>query len=64
MNVKLTERLDDDKAPDGFSDVKDSKNYWMEAVRDFWYDTGLDTDSMDLDTIVKWFDERRKETIR
>lgn len=45
--------------PNGFSEIKGEKNYWEDAVRDFWASTGLDTDSVDLAIIVTWFDEFR-----
>jgi len=50
----------DIKEIDGFSQVKGDPNYWEDAVRDFWVETGLDTDEIELREIVKWFDERRK----
>lgn len=47
--------------PDGFSDKKDDTNYWNDAYKDFWAETGLDTDAEDLAIIVAWFDERRNK---
>lgn len=34
---------------------------WLDAVRDFWAETGLSTDAVDLEIIVEWFDKRRSE---
>lgn len=45
---------------DGFSNTKGDPNYWLDTVRDFWAETELDTDEIELCIIVKWFDERRK----
>lgn len=47
--------------PKGFSEEKDSPNYWGDAYKDFWAETGLDTDCCDLAIIVAWFDKRRHE---
>ena len=52
----------DGKTPDGFSDEKVSNNYWLDAVRDFWAECDMDTDSMELAWILNWFDARRKRT--
>lgn len=49
----------DTKTPDGFSAIKGEPNYWTDAVRDFWAETDLDTDSEELRWIVNWFDTRR-----
>jgi hypothetical protein len=46
--------------PFGFSDKKGDPDYWDEAYKDFWVETGLDTDSTDLAIIVTWFDKRRE----
>jgi hypothetical protein len=43
----------------GFSNIKGDDNYWLDAVRDFWAETGLTTDSVELEEIVNWFDMRR-----
>jgi len=48
---------------DGFSQEKGAPDYWTDAVRDFWAETDLDTDSMELRVIVKWFDRRRVRNI-
>lgn len=45
--------------PNGFTLNKEDDNYWLNAVRDFWAETGLDTDSVELMWIVNWFDKRR-----
>lgn len=45
--------------PNGFSSVQGASDYWLDAVRDFWAETGLDTDDSDVHTIVAWFDKRR-----
>lgn len=37
------------------------KTIQEDAVRDFWSETGLATDSTDLEIIVDWFDKRRKK---
>ena len=50
----------DTKTPDGFSDEKGAPNYWLDAVRDFWADADMDTDTEELRWIVNWFDARRK----
>jgi hypothetical protein len=46
--------------PVGFSDNKEEPNYFLDVVRDFWNDTGLDTDAIELRWILNWFDEKRK----
>lgn len=52
----------DSKVPEGFSDEKENDNYWLNAVRDFWAETGLGTDEIELRWILNYFDERRKRT--
>ena len=47
--------------PEGFTFNKGDKNYWGDAYKDFWTETGLDTDCTDLGIIVAWFDKRRKQ---
>ena len=37
---------------------KDSKAK-LDAIRDMWAETGLDTDAIDVEMIVEWFDKRR-----
>lgn len=49
-------RLD---CPSGFSDEKDSENYWQSAVDELWGTTNFDTDEMDLRALVNWFDDYR-----
>ena len=39
---------------------KGDPDYWLDAVRDFWAETGFDTDSWELRVIVAWFDKRRR----
>lgn len=41
--------------PAGFSDVKGEPRYWLDAVRNFWARTGLDTDDIELAVIVNYF---------
>lgn len=48
------------KTPDGFSDEHGSPNYWLDAVRAFWWETDMSTDTEELRWIVNWFDARRK----
>ena len=31
----------------------------LDAIRDMWAETGLDTDAIDVEMIVEWFDKRR-----
>ena len=62
MGEKGDEDMSDEKVrrrPKGFSYTKGDKNYWLDAVRDFWSVTGLDTDCVDLEKIVLFFDEIR-----
>jgi len=37
---------------------EDSKKKW-DAIRDMWAETGLDTDAVDVELIVDWFDRKR-----
>ena len=39
----------------GFKDDKEKCG----AISDMWAETGLDTDSIDVEMIVEWFDKRR-----
>lgn len=39
-------------------DPRDAKPLY-DAIRDMWAETGLDTDAVDVETIVDWFDSRR-----
>ena len=45
----------------GLTGEKGDDDYWLDAVRDFWATTGLDTDSWELRVIVAYFDKRRRE---
>lgn len=45
--------------PVGLQGEKGSDYFWLDAVRDFWEETGLSIDSHDLLVIVNWFDKRR-----
>jgi hypothetical protein len=47
--------------PRGFSGEKGAPDYWLDAVREFWAETGLDTDSIELAVIVNWFDQKREQ---
>jgi hypothetical protein len=49
--------------PRGFSCQKNMPNYWDDAYKDFWGETGLDTDCCDLSIIVAWFDKRRDKKV-
>ena len=49
------------ECPQGFSQEKGQSMYWLDAVRDFWSNTGLDTDEMDLRLIVNYFDKIRSD---
>jgi len=51
----------DTKTPNGFSDEKGAPNYWLDAVRDFWTDTDMDTDTEEVRWIVNWFNARRAD---
>ena len=53
----------DGSVPAGFSSEKGEVNFWLDAVRDFWADTKLDTDCTDLEIILEWFDKRRSEFV-
>ena len=44
----------DTKVPDGFSSEKGAINYWLDAVRAFWSDTHLMTDTEEVRWIVNW----------
>lgn len=46
---------------EGFSDEKGKPDYWLDAVKDFWVETGLPTDVTDLEIILNWFDLRRAQ---
>jgi hypothetical protein len=48
-------------APKGFSRTKGDDNYWLDAARDFWAETELRTDLVDLEIILNWFDQRRSK---
>ena len=39
----------------GFKNSKEK----LDAIRDMWAETGLDTDSIDVEIIVDWFDKKR-----
>ncbi len=46
--------------PKGFNYIKGDENYWTDIVRDFWADTGLNTDITDVGIIVTYFDKLRE----
>jgi len=46
--------------PIGFSEEKAVANDWLDAVREFWLETKLDTDEFEIRAIVNWFDEKRR----
>ena len=50
--------------PEGFSGEKGTDNYWLDAVRDYWNETGESTDEIDLRCIVNWFNNRRNRTTK
>lgn len=43
------------KQPKGFDN-------WLDVVRDFWAETGLDTDAIELAVIINYFDSKRKNS--
>ena len=45
--------------PQGFSEEKGQPLYWLDAVRDFWAKTGLDTDETELMWTLNYFDKAR-----
>ena len=45
----------------GLTGEKGSDDFFLDAVRSFWNETGLDTGSWELRVIVAWFDRRRRE---
>lgn len=45
--------------PQGFSEEKGQPLYWLDAVRDFWATTGLDTDETELMWTLNYFDKAR-----
>lgn len=45
--------------PQGFSEEKGQPLYWLDAVRDFWALTGLDTDETELMWTLNYFDKAR-----
>lgn len=49
------------ETPNGFSDEKGTYNYWQSAVNNFWYDTCLSTDEIELRVIVNYFNEKLME---
>jgi len=45
----------------GLNGEKGDDDYFLDAVRAFWSETGFDTDCDELRIIVAWFDKRRRE---
>lgn len=46
--------------PKGFSDEKGMPNYWLDAVEEFWKESGLQIDCGDLGEIINFFDQKRE----
>jgi len=54
----------DTSVPEGFSGKKGTDDYWLDAVRDYWNETGESTDEIDLRCILNWFGKRRNREKR
>lgn len=53
-------RLD---VPYGFTEVKGKPNYFLDAIREFWSETGYSTDELDIYAILNWFDDIRRAVV-
>ncbi len=51
----------DTKTPEGFSEEKGDHNYFLDAIRDFWTECDMDTDTEEIRWIINWFDDRRRK---